>query len=114
LTVEHDALPLMLRHMALAIYEKKGSGAKAFFAAMDISRAKLVEYGYLTPPSEKGPLERIRMTAKGLRKNAEHQRDKARARKVLAFKALYEKHRAAYVGSTDKRTDETEADRKDA
>lgn len=114
MTVEHDALPVLVRHMVLAVYKNKGTGAKAFFAAMDITRGKLVEYGYLTPPSEKGPLERLRLTSKGIRKNAEHMQDKGRARKAAAFKILYEKHRAAYTAKTDKRTDETETDRRDA
>lgn len=111
--VESDALPLLLRHMVLAIYKKKGRGAAAFSAAMDIARSQLVLYGYLTKPSAEGPLSRVRLTSKGTRKDAEHRADKGRARKVQAFKTLYDKHRATYEAKTDKRTDAKESDRRD-
>lgn len=112
--VEHDALPALLKHMVLAIYKKKGTGASAFAAAMDIARSQLVEHGYLTLPSKEGPLSRLRLTAKGQRKDAEHRADKARARKMGAFKTLYEKHRSTYEAKNDKRTDAKESDRRDA
>lgn len=96
MSVEAEALPAILQHMALAIYKKKGSGEKAFVAAMNIARWSLVKNGYCTPPSETGSLERVKLTTKGQKRNAEHVKDKDHVRTVAQFRKLYLQHRAAY------------------
>jgi len=96
LSVEPDALPAILQHMVLAIYKKRGTGEKPFIAAMNIARWSLVKNGYCTPPSEAGPLERLRLTTAGQKRNADHLKDKDHVRRAAQFKKLYMQHRAAY------------------
>jgi len=88
-----DRLPVMLRHMVVAVFAKlPGAERKRFIGAMNIARARLVELRYLTPPSLDGPLERIQLTSAGSKVNKKP-RTSTRT-KDMAFEKLYEKYRA--------------------
>lgn len=88
-----DRLPVLLRHMALAVFLKmRGGEQKRFMAAMEISRARLVELRHLTPPSKEGPLERIQLTSSGMKLERVHMKEGGA--KNAKFKLLYEKYRA--------------------
>lgn len=91
--ISADRLPALLRHMTLAIFENlSGNERKKFLEAFGISRRRLVEWKYLTPPSKNGPLDRISLTSKGIKQNKKHQNEGVR--KNLIFEKYYEKYRA--------------------
>jgi hypothetical protein len=88
-----DQLPRLLTHMVVAVFKKMRGGERAkFISAMKISRARLVELRYLTPPSLEGPLDRIHLTSAGSEKNRPHMTE-SRAKQV-EFNKLYAKYRA--------------------
>jgi hypothetical protein len=87
-------LPALLKHMTLAIFKKKkGQEKQRFLEAFEIARHQLVQYGYLTAVSKSGPLKMIKLTGKGIKKSAEHDRESAA--KERAFAQLYEQYRAS-------------------
>lgn len=85
-------IPEFVKHVAMAIYESgdlSGSNAKKFESSLNIARSRLVQYGYLMPGSQNGPVERIRLTSAGARKNAQHKTEGAAGlRKSKMFDSL--------------------------
>ncbi len=89
--------------MALAIHESDADldhkGVHRLQSAIDIARAQLVKYGYLTPGSLTGPLEEVRLTPKGRERNLKHA-NHDRVVKTYRFDLLYGKLLAANPPST--------------
>lgn len=105
--------PHILKHMVLAIYDKKylqGSKERKLVAALDISIAKLVEWGYLEKRSLHGPP--FYMTGKGRRRELYHALEEPS--KSRRFDSMYSLIQEAYEGSTEESISEStgsEADR---
>ena len=98
-------LPALLRHMTMAIFENlSGSQRKRFLSAFEISRSRLTEWGYLTPPSKSGPLEGITLTSKGIKQNRKHLNEGRK--KNMAFEQYYEAYRADIEMKTAKKDSE--------
>jgi len=86
------AVPVLVQHTTIAIYESLPGGQAKFVDALKIARARLVEYGFLTPGSENGPASAIRLTAKGVSRNRKHLSDKGANRKNREFEKLYRRY----------------------
>lgn len=86
-------IPFLVKHVALAIYESgdvKGSTpTQKITGAMDIARHRLVEYGFLYPGSQTGPVENMKLTAKGLERERKHKYHGPKT-KNQKFDKLYE------------------------
>jgi hypothetical protein len=85
-------IPVLVKHMALAIYEKeyvKGSKITRIVHSMNIARGRLVEYGFLYPGSEHGPPSNIRLTLKGHKQNNKHIRELASKWTTAKWDKLY-------------------------
>lgn len=81
-------LPVLLKHNTYAIYlVLKGSNKSRFVEAFTIARSRLHEYGYLTQESVAGPVEKIKLTSKGVKRNNHHTNEGAI--KSKRFDALY-------------------------
>lgn len=105
---EPEELPPLLTHMTMAIFWKlHGSERHKFLGAFEVARAQLVRWGYLTSASFPGPVERIKLTAKGRKKNRRHLSEGAV--KVVVFGALY---RRWFKAEDDVKKAEDLADRK--
>jgi len=69
-------VPFLVKHVALAIYESGdvhgSSKVQKITGAMDIARHRLVEYGFLRRGSEKGAVDQIHLTPKGLERERKH------------------------------------------
>jgi hypothetical protein len=81
-----------VKHCALAVYKSgdvKGSILQKVYQSMLIARSRLTEYGFLKKGSEKGGIETIKLTGKGLRREAEHQREKGGVEKTALWDQLY-------------------------
>jgi hypothetical protein len=89
-----NRVPVILKHTSLKIYEKGGidgsTNRARFQSAWNIARARLTEYGFLTPGSQEGPASRIRLTARGRARTLEHARESSNAQKNKKFDELYE------------------------
>lgn len=86
------AIPEILKHCVIAIYQDPkvgGSGVTAFVRAMKIARSRLAEYGYLTEGSVDGDIENIRLTPKGVKRDAYHKKEGRYKSKL--FDMLYTK-----------------------
>ena len=71
-------IPAMLKHMTLAIYEGSsiaGAGLPKFMHAFKIARGVMTRDGYLAPGSEEGDTAKIKLTPKGVARNAQHLRE---------------------------------------
>lgn len=85
---EPEQLPPLVTHMTMAIFWKlHGSERHKFLGAFEVARAQLVRWGYLTGGSFPGPVEGIKLTAKGRKKNRPHTSEGAV--KTVVFAALY-------------------------
>jgi hypothetical protein len=86
-------MPILVKHCALAIYRSgdiKGTILQKVHQALLIARARLTEYGFLSKGSEKGGIETIKLTGKGLRREAYHQREKGGVEKTALWDQLYQ------------------------
>lgn len=85
-------VPFILKHVALAIYESGdvhgSSPTQKITGAMDIARHRLTEYGFFRKGSETGPIEKIKLTVKGMRGEQRHKYHGPR-QKNEKFDALY-------------------------
>lgn len=96
-------IPTLVKHTALAIYREGGLHAAwraKLRSAVDIARARLTEYGFLTEGSQHGPVENIVLTAKGQRQDREHRREHDGHRKSRDFDRLYAHIEVAYREDT--------------
>lgn len=85
---EPEELPPLVTHMTIAIFWKlHGSERHKFLGAFEVARAQLVRWGYLTSSSFPGPVEKIKLTAKGRKKDRPHKSEGAI--KTVVFAALY-------------------------
>lgn len=103
------SIPILLKHMTLAIYEHKFGGADGlntmdatraskppprasnFAEAFAIARGRLVEYRHLTPGSLKGPIGKITLTGSGRQLESHHRREAGGGKKTKRFDLLYTK-----------------------
>lgn len=85
-------VPFLVKHVALAIYESGdvhgSSKVQKITGAMDIARHRLVEYGFLRRGSEKGGVDQIHLTPKGLDRERKHKHH-GPAAKNKKFDQLY-------------------------
>jgi hypothetical protein len=85
-------IPFLIKHVALAIYESGdvigSTPTQKITGALDIARHRLVEYGFLYQGSETGPVEDIKLTAKGKASEQKHKVHGPKA-KNLKFDTLY-------------------------
>lgn len=107
-----QAIPIVLKHMTLAVYEHKFGSADGktglntmdatraskgpqrksnFSEAFTIARARLVEYGHLTPGSLNGPVGKISLTGSGRQIESKHRREAGGGKKTKRFDLLYER-----------------------
>ena len=85
---EPEQLPPLLTHMTMAIFWKLGGSERhKFLGAFEVARAQLTRWGYLTSASFPGPVDKIKLTAKGRKKNSAHMSEGAV--KTVVFAALY-------------------------
>lgn len=82
-------IPILVKHVTIAIWTKQGKVPARFHEAFDIARSQLVKQGYLAPGSQLGPAERIRLTSAGVKRNRKHLREGAH--KNREFDRVYEK-----------------------
>jgi hypothetical protein len=95
-------VPHLVKHNTLAIWrDGKISGGKRekFVSAWNIARARLVEYGFLVRGSESGKSEDIRLTSKGVAREAFHAREPGGKTKSMLFDQMF---RWIEVGEEDK------------
>jgi hypothetical protein len=72
------SLPALLKHNTYAIYLTLPGGPKErFLNAFAIARSRLAEYGYLTLDSAFGSVGKIKLTAKGKKRNNFHSNEGA-------------------------------------
>jgi hypothetical protein len=84
------SIPYILRHCTIAVFgraDTKGTGAARFKNAWNIARWALTAQGYLSPGSDTGPVDSIRLTSKGSLREQKHRRE-GRAKNEL-FDELY-------------------------
>lgn len=102
---EFSEIPVLVKHVALAIFNKRGvKGPKAFEAAMEIALAHLKDSGYLSAATLK-PLN-IRLTGKGQQRNRLHLRESRH--KSLSFDRLFEQYQMKMAAGKPARETETE------
>lgn len=68
-------IPNLVKHCVVAIVKGgtvQGSLKDKFLGAWNIARSRLVEYGFLRSGSETGPASKIKLTAKGEKREREH------------------------------------------
>lgn len=84
-------VPALVRHSALAIYNKSTSGgAEGFIKALRISRDTLAKQGYLYYGQKMAVLENIKLTSKGWLRNRQHEAEgKSGEDKDRAFAQLW-------------------------
>lgn len=79
MATSYKLLPSLVKHMTVAIYRaKRVRGAtweERYYNSWVIARTRLVEYGYLKPGSESGPVTNVIATAKGAGKSRVHNND---------------------------------------
>jgi len=93
---EDPRVPRLVVETTQAIFEKRrGQWLDAFF----IARGTLVKNGFLMSGSESGPIENIKLTGKGQKRDREMMRRPAR--RVILFNRFFEKHRGEF-GDNDK------------
>lgn len=105
-------IPLLVKHMTLAIYAEKFGGvdgasdlntqgadrtskaperASNFATAFAIARGQLVKYRMLTPNSLNGPVGNIKLTGSGRQREMVHKKEAGSNTKTKKFDALYVK-----------------------
>ena len=85
-------IPVLVKHCALAIYEDHyvfGTKYRQVLGAFAIARHRLVEYGLLKKGSEKGTPDKIKLTAKGMKREAIHLRESDGQLKTMKWDKLY-------------------------
>jgi hypothetical protein len=85
-------VPWLVRHCALAIYKDgyvQGSQIRRVLHSFNIARGRLVEYGFLKQGSEKGGPENIKLTRRGVRREARHRREMDGSTKTAQWDKLY-------------------------
>lgn len=85
-------LPDLLKHMALAIYNKgyvRGTRVQQLVESLNIARGQLAAWGYLTAGSAKGSLTKIKLTGKGIARSVKHRKEKGGLVKSAIFDAMY-------------------------
>lgn len=86
-------IPVLVKHMTLAIFDDlQGSPKDRFVNAFQIARGRLVQYRFLTAPSERCEHDKMVLTAKGLERNTKHLRETGHALKTKRFDLLYGLH----------------------
>ncbi len=88
-----QAIPVVLKHMTLAIYENKfgsAAGKSNFSESFLIARSRLTEYGHLTSTSIKGPVTKIQLTGSGKKFEADHRKEAGSKKKSAKFDVLYD------------------------
>jgi hypothetical protein len=83
--------PKLLKHCTVAVYGnlKVPDPKDRFQQAFAIARAQLSKYGYLTTDSATGPVENIRLTAQGMKREANHSRERGGWNKTVEFDKMY-------------------------
>jgi len=81
-----NTVPVIVKHMTVAIMKKGYS----FDVALEIARARLMEWGYLHRGADQGDANSIRLTSKGVKKNQTHLRESGGLRKSMTFDKLFE------------------------
>lgn len=85
-------MPVLVKHCALAIYKSgycKGTKVERVQQALDIAVSRLIEYGFLWKNAGKVAPEKIKLTAKGMKAESRHRREKGGNVKTQAWNALY-------------------------
>jgi hypothetical protein len=83
-------IPALVKVMTLAIFNRfQGSEESRFKDAFQATRSQLCKFLYLTKDSEKGPMDEIKLTAEGKKRNRLHE---SRRADLAKFDALYRKH----------------------
>jgi hypothetical protein len=84
-------LPKLLKHTTVAVYNnlKVADPKDRFSQAFTIARAQLMKYGYLSAGSDVGPVSKIHLTAKGVKREAKHGREPGGYAKSTTFDRMY-------------------------
>jgi hypothetical protein len=85
-------VPQLVKHSTIAIWRDGGitGGRRArFVSAWNISRSRLVEYGFLSKGSEHGKARDIKLTAKGQVRNRQHARESDSKAKSALFDEMF-------------------------
>jgi hypothetical protein len=86
-------IPALLKHMTVAIFKKGGIDGSTekdqFISAWNIARFRLVQYGFLAEGSQEGEVSKMRLTGKGLKREAEHRRESDRGQKEVLFDKMF-------------------------
>lgn len=75
-----DTIPDIVKHMTLAIMGRvpqKGSEEEHFLECLKAARGRLTKWGYLMAGSDQGPATSMRLTMKGILRNAHHAKENA-------------------------------------
>lgn len=86
-------MPVLVKHVALAIYKSGdviGDGVTKVQGALNIAVSRLIEYGFLWKNSGKVSPEKIKLTAKGMRAESRHRREKGGKLKTDQWNDLYQ------------------------
>jgi len=106
-------VPFLVKHVAMAIYESGDVHGKSptqkITGALDIARHRLVEYGFLRKGSETGPVEEIRLTVKGLKREQKHKYHGPKT-KNQKFDRLFDLIADAHDSDEDESTDDDPRD----
>lgn len=85
-------MPVLVKHCALAIYKSgdiAGVGVEKVQGALNVAVSRLMEYGFLWKNSGKVSPEKIKLTAKGMRAESRHRREKDAKLKTDQWNDLY-------------------------
>jgi hypothetical protein len=85
-------MPVLVKHCALAIYRSgycTGTKVQKVVQALDIAVSRLIEYKFLWKTAGKVAPEKIKLTAKGLKAESRHRREKGGIVKTRAWNELY-------------------------
>lgn len=108
-------VPNLVKHCTLAIWKSgdiAGGKRERFVSAWNIARARLVQYGYLAKGSESGTAEDIKLTSKGVVREAEHTREAGGTAKSMHFDQMFPWiELAANPDSTDQPATTSQKDR---
>lgn len=89
-----NRVPILVKHMTVAIFKKGGidgsTEKERFISAWNIARARLTEYGFLAPGSDKGPEANIKLTGKGVKRETLHRREAERGPKDALFDKMFD------------------------
>ena len=98
-----ETIPRIVKEVTQAIFEKRRG---QWLDALAIARGQLVNNGFLTTGSDTGPLNEMKLTSKGNKRNREHLRKSAR--RSITFERMLDKYGKDLPGAEADPSDERE------